>query len=46
MKMKKGGLLLKFMSMILVIFLVTPMVLELGIVASFASTYYKKYQKL
>lgn len=45
MKMKKGGLLLKFMSMILVIFLVTPMVLELGIVASFASTYYKKYQK-
>lgn len=43
--MKKGGLLLKFMSMILVIFLVTPMVLELGIVASFASTYYKKYQK-
>lgn len=45
MKMKKGGLLLRFMSMILVIFLVTPMVLELGIVASFASTYYKKYQK-
>ena len=45
MKMKKGELLLKFMSMILVIFLVTPMVLELGIVASFASTYYKKYQK-